>query len=56
MLFILKLKEILDCCPGCLGKYELVPISGEWNQIADVLVEMQRDANLTLDEGAEDEV
>ena len=46
VLFIRKLREILDSCKDCEGKYELVPISGEsaarderdQNRIADVLV------------------
>ena len=53
MLFIRKLKEILDSCHDCRGKYELVPISGERDQIADVLVQMHNDANLQLDGGGE---
>ena len=53
MLFIRKLREILDECKDCKGKYELVPISGERDQIADVLVQMHRDANLQLEKGAE---
>ena len=55
MLFIRKLREILDSCKECKGKYELVPISGESNQIADVLVQMHRDANVQLDRGVEAE-
>jgi len=50
VLFIRKLKEILDGCPSCRGKYELVPISGEREEIADVLVQMLQDASLDLDE------
>jgi len=50
VLFIRKLKEILDGCPKCRGKYELVPISGEKEEIADVLVQMLQDASLELDE------
>ena len=53
MLFIRKLKEILDGCPDCRGKYELVPISGEKNQVADVIVQRHHDADLQLDEGTE---
>ena len=49
MLFIRKLKEILDGRPDCKGKYELVTLSGEKNQIADVIVQMHHDARLTLD-------
>ena len=55
MLFHRKLKEILDGCPDCQGKYELVPISGEKNQIADALVQKHNEANLQMDEGAEAE-
>jgi len=50
VLFIRKLREILDGCPDCRGKYALVPISGEKEEIADVLVQMFHDANLQLDE------
>ena len=53
MLFIRKLKEILDSHQDCKGKYELVPLSGEKNQIADVLVQKLNDANLQVEEGAE---
>ena len=53
ILFIRKLKEILDGSEECRGKYELVPVSGEKNQIADVLVRMHHDANLQLDEEGE---
>lgn len=52
MLFIRKLKEILDDCPDCRGKYELVTLSGKRNQIASVIVQMLHDARLTLDERA----
>ena len=55
VLFHRKLKEILDGCPDCEGKYELVLISGERNQIADVLVQTLRDANLHLEKGAKAE-
>ena len=55
VLFIRKLREILDGCEDCKGKYELVPISGNGQEIADVLVQMHNDANLQLDEGAEAE-
>ena len=55
VLFIRKLKEILDGCPHCEGKYELVPISGEKDRIADVLVQMHHDANLQVNEGVEAE-
>ena len=56
VLFIRKLREILDGSEECRGKYELVPISGEENQIADVLVRIIRDEHLQLnqrDGGAE---
>ena len=49
VLFIRKLKEILDKCPECKNKYELVPISGEHNQIADVLVQKIRDADVSME-------
>ena len=55
VLFIRKLREILDGCPECKGKYDLVPISGEENQIADVLVQKLHDADIQLNEGAEAE-
>ena len=46
VLFIRKLRDILDACPECKGKYELVPISGkETNEIADVLVGIYNAAN-----------
>ena len=50
VLFIRKLKEILDGCPGCKGKYELVPISGdsENNKIADVLMGIHKAANMEV--------
>ena len=55
VLFIRKLREILDNCAKCRGKYELVPISGnETNKIADVLVGIHNAANIELDEGADD--
>ncbi|XP_020622141.1 stimulator of interferon genes protein-like isoform X3 [Orbicella faveolata] len=51
VLFMRKLKDILDHSPECKGKYELVPISGtETNKIADVLVEMYNAAKIELDE------
>ena len=52
MLFIRKLKEILDRCPECEGKYELVTISGDrvgGKNIADVLVEAEKRANLEVE-------
>ena len=53
VLFIRKLKEILDGDKNLEGKYELVTISGEKNQIADVIVQRHHDADLQLDGGAE---
>ena len=50
VLFTRKLKEILDGCEECRGKYVLVPFSGEANIIADVLVQMHKDSNLQLDD------
>jgi len=42
VLFIRKLTEILDHCPKCEGKYQLVPLSKtETNKIADILVRIQ---------------
>ncbi|XP_044173251.1 stimulator of interferon genes protein-like [Acropora millepora] len=38
VLFYRKLEEILDECLECRDKYELVPFSGEPNEIADVLM------------------
>ena len=58
VLFIRKLKEILDRCPECKGKYELVTISGDrqnGKNIADVLVDMDQAANIELGEGVEAE-
>ena len=53
VLFIQKLKEILDGCPKCLDKYELVPISGnQTNKIADVLVGIHDAACIELDQHA----
>ena len=55
VLFIRKLREILDNCEECRGKYELVLISGnDTNEIADVLVGMHNAANIELDDGADD--
>jgi len=46
-----KLSSILDACPECKGKYELVPFSGtETNKIGDVLVGKYNAANIELDE------
>ena len=50
VLFTRKLKEILDGCEDCRGKYVLVPFSGELGIIADVLVQMHKDPNLQLDD------
>lgn len=51
VLFIRKLKEILDASTECKDKYELVPISGdETNKIADVLVGIHDAARIELDE------
>ena len=55
VLFIRKLKEILDSREECKGKYELVPISGELGQIADVLVQKLRDADVQVDPAADAE-
>ena len=52
VLFIHKLREILDGSEECRGKYELVPISGEENQISDVLLRILLDENLQMDERA----
>ena len=50
VLFIQKLKEILDACPKCKDKYELVPISGnQSNKIADVLVGIHDAPSIELD-------
>lgn len=38
VMFFCKLREILDGCIDCRGKYELVPISGARGEIADELV------------------
>lgn len=51
VLFIRKLKEILDACPECINKYELVPISGnQTNKIADVLVGIHDATSVKFDE------
>ena len=61
VLFIRILRDILDCCKDCEGKYELVPISGERaprderdgrdeNGIADVLVRIHQDPKLQLED------
>ena len=61
VLFIRKLRDILDSCKDCKGKYVLVPISGEraprderdgrdQNRIADVLVRMHQDPNFQMED------
>ena len=61
VLFIRKLREILDKCVDCKGKFELVPISAEGapgdkgdervqNRIADVLVRIHQDASVQLED------
>ncbi|XP_029210568.2 stimulator of interferon genes protein-like [Acropora millepora] len=49
VLFIRKLKEILDKCLECQNKYELVPFSGQDNQIADVLVQKIAEADVAIE-------
>ena len=49
VLFMRKLKYILDNSHECRGKCELVLLSGtETNKIADVLVGMYKDTNLEM--------
>ncbi|XP_044173245.1 stimulator of interferon genes protein-like [Acropora millepora] len=48
VLFYRKLKEILDENPECRNKYELVPFSGEHNQIADVLKKKISEVDVTI--------
>ena len=49
VLFMRKLRDILDHSDECRGKYELVPLSGtETNKIADILVGMHNAANLEM--------
>ncbi|XP_044173239.1 stimulator of interferon genes protein-like [Acropora millepora] len=48
VLFYRKLKEILDKCPKCKNKYELVPI-GDHTQIADVLAQKLKDADVPME-------
>ena len=44
LLFIQKLKEILDNSKECKGTYELVPISGnDPHEVSDVLIRMQEE-------------
>ena len=61
VLFIRKLRDILNSCKDCKGKYVLVPISGEraprderdgrdQNRIADVLVRMHQDPNFQMED------
>ena len=61
VLFIRKLRDILDSCKDCKGKYVLVPISGErapreprddgdQNSIADVLVRILQDPNFQMED------
>ena len=61
VLFIRKLKEILDKCEDCKGKYQLVPISaerapgdegdeGDQNRISDVLVRIHQDPSVQLED------
>ncbi|XP_067038045.1 stimulator of interferon genes protein 2-like [Acropora muricata] len=49
VLFYRKLTEILDKCQECRNKYELVPFSGEDNQIADVLVQKISEADVAIE-------
>ena len=46
MVFIRKLREILENDPDCHGKCELVTMSGDANNIADILVEHLRAARI----------
>ena len=49
VLFISKLKEILDECPECRNKYELVPFSGERDTIANVLEQkIRREVDMAI--------
>ena len=53
-LFTCKLREILEDDTDCRGKYELVPLSGEQNELADVLVQIlhhDTNTNLQFDKG-----
>ena len=50
MLFIQKLREILENSEECRGTYELVPISGRnLNEISNVLIEMHNAARMDID-------
>lgn len=56
VLFIRKLREILDDSEECRGKYELVPISGnDTNKIADVLVGMHGAASIDLEDETDEQ-
>ncbi|PFX29186.1 stimulator of interferon genes protein-like isoform X2 [Stylophora pistillata] len=56
VLFIRKLREILDKSEECRGSYELVPISGnDPNEIANVLVGMHNAANIEVLAGNHDQ-
>lgn len=56
VLFIRKLREILDKSEECRGNYELVPISGnDPNEIANVLVGMHNAANIDVQAGNHDQ-
>ena len=48
MLFYRILKEILNENPECKNKYELVPFSGEHDQIADVLKKKIGEVDVTI--------
>ena len=49
VLFIQKLREILDNSRECRGTYDLVPISGnDPNEISNVLIEMHNAANIEV--------
>ena len=49
VLFIRKLREILDNSEECKGTCELVPISGSRpHEISNVLIGMHNDANIEV--------
>lgn len=51
VLFIRKLREILESCKECRGKCEIVPISGdEKSKIGDVLVAIHNATEVESDE------
>ena len=52
MIFIRKLKEILDGDEECQGKYELITLSGDNINIRDILVRAISDASIALPEEA----